>query len=176
MSSKLDLLVGSAWGQRVVVIGTVLVYAYLVVARPHAAAASAEAGFHTTVHLATTVVAALFLSSAIGRLLPQERLSEMLGSSAGAREVVAAGFVAGVVPGGPYAVYPIIEQVGESGAGTPAVLTMLTGYSLIGIGRVPYGLVFFTPGIVGVRLLAAATATVLVGVGLFAAGTVLHAE
>lgn len=173
---KLDLLVGSAWGQRVVVLGTVALYAYLVAFRPHDAAVSAEHGLQTTVHLATTVVAALFLSSAIGRLLPEDRLSEMLGSSANTREVVAAGFVTGLVPGGPYAVYPVVRRMQEAGAGTAAVLTMITGYSLIGIGRVPYGLVFFAPGIVGARLLVAGVATVLAGSGFVAASAALRRD
>ncbi len=172
--SRLDLLIGESWGQRVVILGTLVLYAYLVVRQPSAAWTSAKHGATTVLHLATLIVAALFLSSAIGQLLPEDRLSEMLGASAGVREVVAAGLVAGLLPGGPYATYPVIQRVQESGAGTPAVLTMLLGYGLIGIGRVPYGLVFFTPNIVGLRLLAAGTAAVVVGVVLFAVGGVLR--
>lgn len=127
-------------------------------------------------HLATTVVAALFLSSAIGQLLPKDRLSEMLGASASVYEVVAAGFVAGLLPGGPYAIYPIIARVREGGAGMPAVLTMLVGYGLISVGRVPYGLVFFSPGIVGARLLVAGIATIVVGVALFALGALVRSD
>ncbi|GAD53455.1 hypotheical conserved protein [Halarchaeum acidiphilum MH1-52-1] len=168
--SRLGTLIGDSWSQRVVVLGTLALYAGLLVTDPGVARASFEGGLSTVVHLATTIVAAFFLSSAIGQLLPEDRLGEMLGASASVHEVVGAGFVAGLVPGGPYAVYPIIDRMRERGADTPAVLTMLTGYSLISVGRVPYGLVFFSPHIVGIRLLIAGTATVVVGVGLFALG------
>ncbi|MFC6725732.1 hypothetical protein ACFQE1_15430, partial [Halobium palmae] len=94
--------------------------------------------------------------------------------SARLREVVVAGVVAGLLPGGPYAIYPIIRRVQESGANTPAVLTMLLGYGLIGVGRVPYGLVFFSPAVVGLRLLVAGAATVGVGTALFAIGGALE--
>lgn len=105
-----------------------------VVRRPADAWTSARHGATTVVHLAALIVATLFLSSAIGTLLPSERLSELLGESAGLREVIVAGFVAGLISGGPYATYPVIERIQESGAETPAVLTMLLGYGLISVG------------------------------------------
>ncbi|GGN11000.1 hypothetical protein [Halarchaeum nitratireducens] len=168
--SRLDVLVGDSWGQRVVVLGTLILYGYLAVTDPGVARAGLAGGLSTITSLATTIVAAFFLASAIGELLPEERLAEFLGASASAHEVVAAGLVAGLVPGGPYAVYPIIDRMRDRGADTPAVLTMLTGYSLISVGRVPYGLVFFGPHVVGLRLLIAGTATVAVGTGLFGVG------
>ncbi|GAA0292223.1 hypothetical protein [Halarchaeum salinum] len=168
--SRLGTLIGDSWGQRVVVIGTLVLYAALIVTAPDVAWASFAGGLSTVTSLATTIVAAFFLASAIGQLLPEDRLAELLGASAGVHEVVAAGLVAGLIPGGPYAVYPIIDRMRERGAGTPAVLTMLTGYNLISVGRVPYGLVFFSPHVVGLRLLVAGTATVAVGTGLFAVG------
>ncbi|MCO8243590.1 permease [Haladaptatus sp. AB643] len=172
--SRLDLLIGESCGQRVVILGTLAVYAYLVVRRPADAWTGAQHGATTVVHLATLIVAALFLSSAIGTLLPEDRLSELLGESAGFGEVAAAGLIAGLIPGGPYATYPVIKRIQESGAETPAVLTMLLGYGLISVGRVPYGLVFFTPTIVGLRLLTAGTATIIVGMVLFAVGGVIR--
>lgn len=171
--SLLDLLIGSGPGQRLVILGTFLLYGYLVVRRPDDARESARNGARMLVKLGTLVVAALFLASAVGTLLPDERLSERLGDSARLREVVVAGVVAGLLPGGPYATYPIIKRVQESGANTPTVLTMLLGYGLIGIGRVPYGLVFFSPTVVGLRLLTAGAATVGVGAALFAVGGAL---
>ncbi len=123
--------------------------------------------------LLTLVVAALFLASAVGTLLPEDRLDDALGSSARLRDVVAAGLVAGLLPGGPYATYPVIVSVRESGASVPAVLTMLTGYGLIGVGRVPFGLVFFSPRIVTLRFVVAGVATAVVGVVLFVLGNAL---
>ena len=87
--------------------------------------------------------------------------------------MVAAGLIAGLIPGGPYAVYPVIVSVQDSGASDPEVLTMLVGYGLIGVGRVPFGLVFFSPAVVTLCLAVAAVATVVVGVVLFVVGNAL---
>lgn len=170
--SRLDLLVGRTWGQRVVVVGTLLLYAVLAATRPDVARASAASGVSTVAHLFTLIVAALLLASAIGTLLPEDRLQSSLGESAGPGQAALAGLVAGLLPGGPYAIYPIIESVGEGGADTPVVLTMLLGYGLVGVGRVPFGLVFFSSRIVALRLVVAGLATVAVGVGFFTLGAV----
>ena len=109
------------------------------------------------------------MASAVGTLLPEDRLDGLLGRSARLRDMVVAGLIIGLIPGGPYAVYPVIVSVQDSGASDPAVLTMLVGYGLIGVGRVPFGLVFFSPAVVTLRLAVAVAATVV----LFVVGNVL---
>lgn len=159
-----DYLIGSQWGQRVVVLGTIGVYAALLIVDPTAARESTVRGLRTFGQLFTLIVASLLLASAIGTVLPREAITSRLGGTADAPHVVGAGVLAGLFPGGPYAVYPIIESVSDRGAGYPAVLTMLLGYGLIGAGRIAFGLVFFGPGIVGMRLALAFLGTVVVGV------------
>jgi len=124
-----DPIVGRSWGQRVVIGLTVVVYAWLVVARPQDAVASA-----------------------IGTLLSEEAVGGLLGSAAGVRGVLLAGGLGGLLPGGPYAVYPIISSIGAQGASLAAVIAMLIGYGAIGIGRLPYGLVFFDVRTVATRV------------------------
>lgn len=159
--SILDLLIGSSPGQRLVIVGTVIVYAYLFFRRPDDARSSAESGTRTFVRLFTLILAALLLASAIGTLVPTGAVESTLGESAGPGGIVLAGLLGGLLPGGPYAVYPIVAGIADQGAGLAAVLAMLTGYGAIGIGRVAYGLVFFDAEIVGMRLLLAVPITVL---------------
>jgi uncharacterized membrane protein YraQ (UPF0718 family) len=111
--------------------------------------------------LFTLILAALLLASAIGTLVPTGAVESTLGESAGPGGIVLAGLLGGLLPGGPYAVYPIVAGIADQGAGLAAVLAMLTGYGAIGIGRVAYGLVFFDAEIVGMRLLLAVPITVL---------------
>ncbi|MFC6724963.1 hypothetical protein ACFQE1_11380, partial [Halobium palmae] len=63
--SLLDLLIGSGPGQRLVILGTLLIYAYLAVRRPEDARESARDGARMLVGLGTLIVAALFLASAV---------------------------------------------------------------------------------------------------------------
>lgn len=160
----LDYLIGRQWGQRVVVLGTVAVYAGLLLTDPGAAKESAIRGLTTFGQLFTLIGASLLLASAIGTVLPREAITGRLGGSAAASHVVGAGVLTGLFPSGPYAVYPIIETVSDHGAGNAAVLTMLLGYGLIGAGRIAFGLVFFGPAIVGMRLGLALLGTVIIGV------------
>lgn len=159
-----NLLVGSSWSQRIVILATILVYVYLVARRPEDARESVESGLRRFAGLVTLIVAALFLASAIGTLVPTELAESALGGDAGVRGVVLAGLLGGLVPGGPYAVYPIIQGIADQGASLAAVIAMMTGYGAIGIGRVAYGLVFFDVEIVGTRLVIGVLGTILVAV------------
>lgn len=163
----LDLLFGTAWSQRVVILATIGVYGYLALERPTEAKASAEGGLRRFAGLFTLIVAALFLASAIGTLVPTDLAQGSLGEGAGISGVVLAGFLGGLLPGGPYAVYPIIEGIAAQGASLAAIIAMVTGYGAIGIGRVAYGLVFFDVETVGTRLAIGAAGTALVAVLAF---------
>lgn len=165
--SVLDLLIGSSPGQRLVVVGTVVIYGYLLVKRPADARSSIENGSRTFVRLFTLILAALLLASAIGTLVPTGAIRSTLGESAGPMGVVIAGLLGGLLPGGPYAVYPIVAGVWDQGASTAAVVAMLTGYGAIGVIRASYGLVFFDAEVVGVRLLVAVPVAILLSLVAF---------
>ncbi|MFB6114596.1 MAG: hypothetical protein ABEJ58_10905 [Halodesulfurarchaeum sp.] len=164
----IDLLIGSAWSQRIVVLGTIGVYGYLLARKPDVARRSAEGGLRRFAGLFTLIVAALFLASAIGTLVPTGGARAVLGESAQVGGIVFAGLLGGLLPGGPYAVYPIIQGIGAQGASLAAVIAMLIGYGAIGIGRVAYGLVFFDVRTVATRVGIGIVGTALVAVVAFA--------
>lgn len=156
-----DPIVGRSWGQRVVIGLTVVIYAWLVLARPQDAVASAMGALNTLVRLFTLILASLLLASALETLLPEQTVVRYLGSGRGPANAVLAGLLGGVLLGGPFATYPIMQSVREQGAGYVALLSMYVGYNLIGIGRVPFGLVIFSPHIVLLRLVFATALTVV---------------
>ena len=96
-------------------------------------------------------------------LLPAEIVMKWFGEEAGIKGVISGGLLGGLMQGGPYAVYPIIKSLYDKGAHISIVLSMLIGYGAIGLGRVVYGFIFFSPQIVGLRLLFAVPATIIVG-------------
>ncbi|MFB6129118.1 MAG: permease [Halorhabdus sp.] len=170
----LTLVFGRQWGQRIVVIGAIVVYAWLALVSPDVARASAVSGAGTFVQMLTLILASLLIASALETLLPRDGLAEWLGDAAGARGVVLAGLLGGLLPGGPYAVYPIVRGVADRGASYPAMVMMLVGYSLIGLGRVPFGLAFFGIEVVAARLVIAIGATIVLSLLVYAiAGTTL---
>ncbi|MFB6129119.1 MAG: hypothetical protein ABEJ47_05075 [Halorhabdus sp.] len=167
MVSTLDFLIGSGPGQRVVVLGAVGLYGYLFVTRPEDATDAARDGLALFARMFTLVLAALLLASAIGALVPAETIRQVLGETAGVGGTILAGVVGGGLPGGPYAVYPIVSGVRAAGAGIAAVLALLIGYGAIGIGRVPYGLVFFDTKTVAIRLAIGVPTTAVVAAGVY---------
>jgi uncharacterized membrane protein YraQ (UPF0718 family) len=167
MTLSLDLLIGSGPGQRVVVLGAIALYGYLFVTRPGDAKAAVRNGLALFGRLFTLILAALLLASAVETLVPAEAIRGALGEAAGAGGTVLSGLLGGTIPGGPYAVYPLISGVGAAGAGVGAVLAMLIGYGAIGVGRIPYGLVFFDTKTVALRVAVAVPATIAVSVGVF---------
>ncbi|MFB6085263.1 MAG: hypothetical protein ABEJ84_00425 [Halodesulfurarchaeum sp.] len=157
----IDLLIGSSLGQRLVIVGTVVVYGWLALRRPTIARDSVTAGIQQFARLFTLILAALFLAQAIGVLLPREAIAAAIGTTAGTRGIIFAGILGGFIPGGPYAVYPIVRSLSSQGAPLAALITMLVGYGAIGLSRIPYGLVFFDERTVGLRLLIGVGGTVL---------------
>lgn len=169
MVSALDLLLGSGPGQRVVVLGALAMYLYLFVKRPSDAIEAVKNGLELFARMFTLILAALLIASAIGALIPAETIQQTLGDTAGVGGAIVAGVVGGGLPGGPYAVYPIVSGVQAAGAGIAALLALLIGYGMIGIGRVPYGLVFFDTKTVALRLALAIPTTVAIAVGVYLA-------
>lgn len=165
--SVVDVLLGPSLAGRIVIVATVLVYLYLFLRRPDDAKASLRNGLETFGRLFTLIVAALLLASAIGVLVPPSAIEGSIGEAAGPQGVVLAGLLGGILPGGPYATYPIVKGVQASGAGFAAVIAMVTGYAGIGVARIPYGLVFFDSKTVAIRVVVGVLATVAIALGVF---------
>ncbi len=106
-------------------------------------------------------------------LVPRELISRWLGAQAGARGVLVACLVGGLVPGAPYAVFPLVAGLYKAGAGLGAVVAFVSAWSLWSVSRLPiemaliepkaalvrYGITFVVPPLAG--LLANAVARLL---------------
>lgn len=161
----LDLIFGKNWGQRGIILGTLILYIYMLLFRPQDAWTSFSSGIMMFLGLFTLIFAALLLASAIQKLVPEEIVQEYLGPGAGLKGVLTGGLLAGLLQGGPYAVYPIIKGLKEEGLGLAVIVSMLIGYGIIGSGRIVYGLAFFGYEIIAMR--------VFLGVGLLVVACVV---
>ncbi len=158
-------IIGKNWGQRGIILGTTVLYIYLFLFRPKDAVKGVRQGFITFLALFTLIFAAILLASAIRNLIPRESIQKYLGPKAGLRGVLTGGLLAGLRQGGPYAVYPIIKGLKKEDIGLSVVLAMLVGYSIIGSGRIVFGLAFFEAKIIGIR--------VFLGIGLAVLASIL---
>jgi len=106
---------------------------------------------------------AFVMAGMIQVLLPRELLLRWIGAGSGMRGIFI-GTIAGVcIPGGPYIILPIGAMLFKSGASIGTMVAFVTGWALIGIGKLPLELaimgwrftliktasVFFFPPIAG---------------------------
>jgi len=106
-------------------------------------------------------------------LVPRQVISRWLGEQAGTQGVLIACVVGGLMPGPPYAVFPLIAAFYQSGAGPGAVVGFVSAWALWSVSRLPvemalidpqvalvrYGITFIVPPVAG--LLANAASSLL---------------
>jgi len=104
------------------------------------------------------------LAGLVQVLVPQEVISRWLGAQAGIKGILVACVVGGVVPGAPYAVFPLVGTLYQSGAGLGAIVGFLAAWALWSVSRLPvemalvdprvalvrYGITFIVPPVAGV--------------------------
>jgi uncharacterized membrane protein YraQ (UPF0718 family) len=82
--------------------------------------------------LPLAIIAAGFL----GALLPQALVAGLLGDGSGLRGLLLASLLGGLLPGGPMVTFPLIVTVWQAGAGTAAMVAMLTAWSVYAFHRI----------------------------------------
>jgi len=106
-------------------------------------------------------------------LVPKELISRWLGAQAGVKGVFIACVVGGLVPGSPYAIFPLVAALYQAGASLGAVVGFVAAWSLWSVSRLPleialidpkpalvrYGITFVVPPLAG--LLANAVSRLL---------------
>jgi uncharacterized membrane protein YraQ (UPF0718 family) len=106
-------------------------------------------------------------------LIPKEFISRWLGAESGFRGVLIGCVVGGLVPGAPYAIFPLVGAFYKAGAGMGAVVGFVSAWALWSVSRLPiemaliepkaalvrYGVTFVVPPIAG--LVANALAPIL---------------
>lgn len=75
-------------------------------------------------------------------LAPQNMIEKFLGPNSGWNGLLLAEVIGMLLPGGPYAVFPIIGVIYQAGAGLGPVLTLITSYSLLALLTITFELPF----------------------------------
>ena len=106
-------------------------------------------------------------------LIPRELITRWLGGQAGLKGVLVGCVLGGLVPGAPYAIFPLVASLYQAGASLGAVVGFVCAWSLWSVSRLPveialidskpalvrYALTFVVPPIAG--LLANALGRIL---------------
>jgi len=110
------------------------------------------------------VLAGCLIAAFLTVLLPREVISRWVGTDSGVKGILIATLAGVILPGGPFAIFPIAGAFIAVGADVSAAITLITSWTLLGINRaVVWEMPFFGIDFVGWRTLAALPLPVVVG-------------
>ncbi len=91
------------------------------------------------------LLAGFLLAGLVQVLLPKELITKWLGNEAGFKAVLIGCITGGLIPGSPYAVFPIAGGFVKAGAGLGAMVGFITAWSLWSVSRLPLEISLIEP-------------------------------
>ncbi len=116
---------------------------------------------------ALVIVGAFILAGFIEVLIPGEFVQEWLSKEAGIKGVILGTFGGMLIAVGPYAFFPIVASITASGAGLGTIISMITGWTLLGLGKMPYETAFVGVGFFFKKLIFSIPFSLLAGLIAF---------
>jgi uncharacterized membrane protein YraQ (UPF0718 family) len=84
-------------------------------------------------------------------IIPKQLISRWLGTQAGIRGVFIGCVLGGLVPGAPYATFPLVAALYRAGAGLGAMVGFVTAWSLWSLSRLPVEMALIDPKVALIR-------------------------
>ena len=97
------------------------------------------------------VLLGFLIAGLVQVLVPKELIARWLGTGAGAKGVLLGCVVGGLVPGSPYAVYPIVAGLYRAGASLGAVVGFISAWSLWSVSRLSLEIALVDPKVALLR-------------------------
>jgi uncharacterized membrane protein YraQ (UPF0718 family) len=101
-----------------------------------------DLGWKTLKRNALIMLLAFLIVGFVNVLSPQNLIEKFLGPESGWQGLLLAEVLGMALPGGPYAVFPIIGLIYVSGAGLGPVITLITSWSMLALLTVTFELPF----------------------------------
>lgn len=84
-------------------------------------------------------------------LIPRELIVSWLGNQSGVKGVLIGSLVGGIIPGSPYAVFPVAGGFYQSGAGLGSMISFITAWALWSVSRLPVEMALIDPKVALIR-------------------------
>ena len=149
--------------QKGMVILALIAFIALFVKNPIKGREAMQGSFETFVNVLLLILAGIALGSVIQVVVPKEVIARTLGKESGLIGILVATGLGGLMPGGPYTVYPVLAALYAAGADLSPIITFIVAWSTISLGRVPFELAFFNPKIVVTRILVGIPFPIIAG-------------
>ena len=130
---------------------------------PEVAANGLLAAWRTLRRNLVLLILGFVLAGLVQVLIPRDLITRWLGEEAGIRGILIGCVVGGLVPGAPYATFPLVASLYHAGASIGAVVGFVTAWALWSVSRLPveialidlrpalirYGVTFIVPPLAG---------------------------
>lgn len=97
------------------------------------------------------LLAGFLIAGLMQVLLPQDLIAKWLGDAAGMKAILIGCVSGGLIPGSPYAVFPIVAGFYKAGAGLGAIVGFVTAWSLWSVSRLPVEMALINPKVALIR-------------------------
>lgn len=97
-----------------------------------------SSGFNILGRESLLLIAAFLTAGLLQALVKKEFITRWLGREAGLKGILLACLGGGLIPGGPYAYYPIAGALLSSGAGLGVLVAFVSAKNLWSVSRLPY--------------------------------------
>ena len=92
--------------------------------------------------LIPVILAAFILAGMLEAVIPKEFVRQWLAKEAGFKGIFLGTFGGMLSAMGPYAFFPVVASIHASGAGLGTVISLVTGWCLLTLSRLPYEIGF----------------------------------
>lgn len=81
------------------------------------------------------VLLGLTIAGFLTVLLPREKISRLFGKESGVRGIVTASVIGAVIPGGPFASFPLVYAFHRAGVDVGALVAFITAWAAVSVNR-----------------------------------------
>jgi len=104
-----------------------------------------RAAWHTLRRNLILLILGFVLAGLVQVLIPRDLITTWLGTQAGIKGVLIGCVVGGLVPGAPYATFPLVASLYQAGASLGAVVGFVTAWALWSVSRLPVEMALIDP-------------------------------
>lgn len=130
---------------------TVILLIYLLIKDSSLAIAGIKNAGSTLWNNLIILLVGFLLAGLIQVIIPKEMIANWLGNQAGLKAVVIGCVAGGLIPGSPYAAFPIAAGFYNAGAGLGAMVGYITAWSLWSVTRLPVEIAIIDPKLALIR-------------------------
>lgn len=130
---------------------TVILLVYLLIKDTNMAIAGIKSAGTTLWNNLVILLVGFLLAGLIQVIIPKEVVANWMGNNAGFKAVLIGCAAGGLIPGSPYAAFPVAAGFYNAGAGLGAMVGYITAWSLWSVTRLPVEIAVIDPKLALIR-------------------------